>query len=520
MVSVDSEIVLTDPSDTILFDLTEKFGHDAPLKRILQIVLAQGCKSIVVEVHYDEEEWTQERDIFYGKVFKKYPEKCDRLHFFASNLEKKDLNNLTKFKDNYLGFCVLRPLPEQRVVNAIIKPFKDENDPPKSFVLCQEVFPVEILMQDGTSQILEISGFPFMQQDGQAGCCAHAALIMADRFLVQRRNKGKAEDEKKEEPHFLQKIRKFLSLVPGEGRKIPTSGLRPVDISEALEKMGYSALVYEYKKDSHPPFPAEKVIYHYLESRIPVQLIIPTKGARHVLTIIGHSFDPDVWWALAREPYYQRRRSESEGNYHCSTNWIEHFIIQDDNFGPYLTVPKDYVWECETTGQLVVAVPLPPDVNMEGESAESFANYCIASEIDLNGIINASNSGKINDKTFRLFRIMWEHYIRKDLVLRTCLLDTREFIDRYIAEHLKSYYQNVRLYNKIWVTEISIPELFCHNRKRLGEIVIDPTAPPNSLPLPYLAIHVPGVFKTRDVDTDQPTTHYLPDDGAYGHIIR
>ena len=530
MIDADS-IIPIEPSDTILFDLAKRFGPDAPLKRIFQVVLAQGCKVILKDKECEEEEWTSEHNIFYSKLFKKYSDKTERLHFFAEELHEKDLANLSKFKDTYLGFAVLRPLKEQRIVYAVIKPLVDKNDPPKSFVLCQETFPVEVNTKDGIPQTLEVCGFPFMQQDGQAGCCAHAALIMADRFLVQRRNKGKPEEEK-EKPHFLEEISKLLSVVPGEGRKIPTSGLRPIEISEALAGMKYSPLVYEYVKGRTPAFPSERVIYHYLESRIPVQLVIPTAAGRHVLTVIGHSFDPDVWWALAHEPYYKGR--PSGGDYHCSTTWIGNFIVNDDNFGPYLTIPKEYLWPYEESGQLVVAVPLPLHVNMEGESAESYSNYLLSWEVNPRriDIPKALTENKISKDTCDLYELMWDHYRRNDLVLRTFLLDSETFREKHVPHHLKDDYNKVRLPEKIWLTEISIPELFCQPRLRLGEIVIDPTAPSTPLPLSkllphskavppsYLVIHVPGYIKTRDVDTEDTPRHYIYNDRAYKHVIR
>jgi len=349
--------------------------------------------------------------------------------------------------------------------------------------------------------------------------------------LGVRGNLAKAAEEEKEKPHYLQRIIKLLSLVPGEGRKTPTPGLRPVEISEALRGMKYTPLVYEYRKGMKAAFPSERIIYHYLESRIPVQLIIPTATSRHVLTVIGHSFDPDVWWALAHEPYYYRK--PSGGDYHCSTTWIQNFIVHDDNFGPYLTVPKEYLWPYEESGQLVVAVPLPLEVNMEGESAESYANYLLSevNPIDTN-ILNALVQNKISEETHKLYQIMWQHYLRNDLVLRTFLVDSDKFRNKYVPHHIESYYSQVKLPKNIWLTEISIPELFCQTRLRFGEIIIDPTAPSTPLPpsklLPpykpvppsYLAIHVPGYIKTRDVNTEITHDHYIHNDQAYTHAIR
>ena len=529
MIDERTEIFPIENPDCALFDLADKFGHDAPLKRIFQILLAQRCRSIMIENDYDEEEWKQEHKIFYGKLFRNYADKCVRLHFFSSEVIMDNLPYIEKLQDKYLGFCVLRPVPVRKVVNAVVKPLDDKNDPPKSFVLCQETFDVKIDFQNGNSQILKVTGFPFMQQDKHAGCCAHAGLIMAERFLVQRRNRKNPGSN--EQPHLLENIRNTLSTVPGVGRKLPTPGLRAIDISTVLEgAMEYSPLVYVYSKDNKPPFALERMLYHYLESKIPVQLLVPTEGGGHSLTVIGHSFDPDVWWALARESYYRDRPLEELC--HCSTNWIEHFIVQDDNFGPYLTVPKSYIRLCESSGRSAIAVPLPPDVNIEGPTAELIATCCIAKEINVQNMLAAHDNGQISWNTWKLFGVMWSHFLRRDLVLRTFLVDSNEYNNSYVPPHLKPYYNPLRLYNKIWLTEISIPELFSQTRKRVGEILIDPTAPPpsllgqNLLPNPeeaaraVLAIHVPGWIGTRDVDAENLTPNYILDDSVYSHIIR
>lgn len=528
MIDENTEMYGIEHPEGALFDLADKFGHDAPLKRIFQIVLAQGCRSILVEKEYDEEEWKQERKIFYGKLFRKYADKCDRLHFFSSDLTVDDFDHIERFQDKYLGFSVLRPLARRKVVNAVVSPLQDKNEPPKSFVLCQETFPVEINIRNQNSKTLHVTGFPFMQQDKHAACCAHAGLIMADRFLVRRRNRENPGSN--EQPHLLESIRNILSSVPGVGRKIPTHGLGPIDISTVLEEEEYSPLVYVYSEGNKPPFALDRMLYHYLESKIPVQLLIPTRGGGHSLTVIGHSFDPDVWWPLAREPYYRTRPLEEFC--HCSTNWIEHFIVQDDNFGPYLTVPKDYVRSCETSGRSAIAVPFPLDVTIEGPTAELIATCCIAKEVDVQKIIAARNNGQISDNTWKLFEVMWSHFLRRDLVLRTFLVGSDEFKNSYVPAHLKPYYGPLRLYNKVWLTEISIPELFSQTRKRLGEIIIDPTAPPpplvgeNLLPEPeeatraLLAIHVPGWIATRDVDVENLTPNFILDDSVYSHIIR
>lgn len=517
-----------DSPASALFDLTKEYGSgepksDAPLKRIFQIVLAQDCKTVLVESDHEDEEWKSEHSIFYSKLFKNYPNKTKRLHFFKSEVKEVDLCRLSELQTSYLGFCVLRPTKTQKVANALIAPMKDKNEPPKSFVLCQEDFPVEVNTNNNV-QHLTVRGFPFVQQDGNAACCAHVALIMADRFLVQHKNK---QTGKQETAHLVSEIVDFVSSVPTVLRRSPASatGLGPLEIAEALRKMGYVPLVYYFDKNTKSLFPLERVIYHYLESKIPIYVSIATAEGRHALTIIGHSFQPDTWWALAETEYYSRR--PSGGNYHCSTDWIPNFVAHDDNFGPYLIIPKEFFWMAEADRGLSIVVPLPykipaeeghseKTINMTGEHAEFLANSLFESM----AILGGSGNQAVSDETESWAGILREHYKRRDLVLRTCLLTREEFKNKYVPPHLAPYYEIVRLPKTIWLTEVSIPELFSHARLRLGEIIMDPTEP-IAIPAPFLSIHTPGRFIIKDPDSEQPPDEFIiTDDPPHKHIIR
>jgi len=491
-------------SEARLFELTEKFGPDKPLKRIFQTVLAQGCRTILIEYEYEDPDYQNEYNAFYAKLFKTYSNKAERLHFFACDLKQVELAKLSRFESKYLGFCVLRPFQSQKVVNAIIKPVEDRNRPKRLFVLCQKEFPVEIKVSNKNAQKLKIKGFPFIQQDGQLGCCAHASLATIDHFLAS--DYGRA-------PYFVSKIVEAAAQVHDIRRAVPTTGLTALQISAALKEMGYVPLIYQYGEGIQSPFPPERVIYHYMESEIPIMLGIPTESGGHALTIIGHSFEPDMWWALAQSEYYRRR--PSGGPYHCSTTWIQNFVVQDDNFGPYLTVPKEFIW-AKAKEALFIVVPLPKGVHIQGEDAELYAYRILSDPLILKWM---SDTGKKDKTTKKWCGIFFDHLANEDLVLRTCLLDSRQFKERYPAPYLKDFYQKLDMSGKVWVTEISIPELFCQSRLRLGEIIIDSTSS-MKFAHSFISIHLPGIIVTRNVNTEKWTYFSVAGDEPFAHIMR
>ena len=480
-----------------LFDLTGKFGSDAPLKRIFQIVLSQKCRTILVESDHHDTEYTSEFEAFYKGLFKRYSPTTRRLHFFSCDISDRDIPTVDKFGKEYLGFCVLRPFTAQVVAYAVIKPLEDLNYPKRFFVLCQKDFPVKIQVNSNNTRKLVARGFPFIQQDGQLGCCSHVSLSAIDNYLSAK-------------PHTVDKIVQMAALVPGIRRDVPTAGLDAIQICQTLKGMGYAPLIYEYGEKIKSPFPPERVIYHYMESEIPIILGIPTESSGHALTIIGHSFEPDMWWALAQTSYYRRR--PSGGPYHCSTTWIQNFIVNDDNFGPYLTIPKEFIW-AKAQERLLIVVPLPENVYLQGEDAEIYAHRMLSEELVLDWM-RRSAKGSVR----KLSQTLLQHLRNEDVVLRTCLIPSARFKEKYSAPHLHDFYKRLPMPDRIWLTEISIPELFCQSRLRLGEIIMDSTASP--LGHSFLAIHLPGIMITRDPNREHWNYYPIKNDEPFGHLMR
>lgn len=234
-----------------LFDITKDFGRDKPFRRILQIVFSQGCKSVIIEDDYDDPDYRSEYEGHYRALFKKYLGVTERLHFFSCKVKQPDLIDLTQLQDYYLGFCVLRPIGRQRVVNAVVNYTEDKRSTSKRrFLLCREQFEINI----GSSK-LTIQGFPFKQQDSEFGCCAHAVLGMLSKYMAKR---FKIQDA------GFSDIVASTSTAPDERRPIPTTGLTPLQMSYAIKRLGLSPLIYTYGERMRPRFPPERVLYQLL----------------------------------------------------------------------------------------------------------------------------------------------------------------------------------------------------------------------------------------------------------------
>ena len=60
------------------------------------------------------------------------------------------------------------------------------------------------------------------------------------------------------------------------------------------------------------------------------------------MPVIGHTFSEDMWVPDA-DNYFEKQK------YYSSERWMSEFLIHDDNFGPYLCLPRNYLDDHDVT---------------------------------------------------------------------------------------------------------------------------------------------------------------------------
>lgn len=504
-------------------EISEEFGsakehQRIPLARILSILggtFNNQCKTIIIEEGDLDKEYRKEYELFYKHVFdSNSPKKSQRMHFFSKRIDKVDSISIKKCKNEYLGYCTLRPKPYSTISDAFISE-RTVIDVTTRFVF----LPCSIEKRIRLKGIeLKVKGFPFMQQDGRIVACAQAALQIIAHYYYEKR-----EIKKFYTAPDITEIARKSPHQSGE-RHVPTSGLNVIQIRLALEEMGFNPKIYDYsfsKEEEvffqHP----EQVIYRHLESGIPVIVGIETKDSKHALVVIGHTFNPDYWWSQVETLYYNLPKTGFD--YQCSTNWIQNFIVQDDNLGPYFFIPTQFL---RTTFTNCIVVPLEKHVFLPGEDAEKFAYSAVTREEVLD--IMASLAQYLQQKRPDSLTVYWLNLLlecinRKQLILRSYLKDR----DTFLAQDIKDYnnevqkiYKKLKLPNKVWVVEISVPSLFCYARQKCGEILMDPTGDIRFNPC-YLSIHFPGGIIERNILTQKMLFHKIEkDDLPIRHLYR
>jgi len=366
---------------------------------------------------------------------------------------------------------------------------------------------------------LTVNAYPFLQQDGRAVICAHVALSTIAQYF--------AEDfdlKKTTAPYIAEKAFKFT----GESRRFPSRGLTVEEIGFTLKELGFEPLIYDYKlaspqlKARHHP---EQIIYHYLESKIPVIAVIKTvkktpleEPISHAIVVNGHTFSPDAWMSLAAIAYYNDEKTGML--YHCNTNWIEDFLVQDDNFGPYMLASTSFL---QYVACQAIIVPLPHNIFLTAEEVEQFVAHLLLNKAFLGNILAKKYRDQIHkDNEYWLNQFLY-HVQKEELVLRTYLIGSKEWKNNQMEKAKNAGYEKklyeIELPEKIWVVEISWPFIFRHTRFMCGEVLIDPSEKiiPDEQSLMYQAylwVHLPGIIVTRkpkNVRYDDPFVLNCPD---------
>jgi hypothetical protein len=153
-----------------------------------------------------------------------------------------------------------------------------------------------------------------------------------------------------------------------------------------------------------------------------------------------------------------------------SENWTSSFLGHDDNFGPNLCVPRLYIHPKQV--EYVVEL-LKPGIAFGGAQAEALSLqflYSVLNQIDTSGNI-------------------WLHRLACDadpniqrIVLRAIAIDRNKYIKHLSNEKDWKQHSEARqiinilgrlLPQALWIVEISVPQLFPANERKLGEIILN-----------------------------------------------
>ena len=401
-----------------------------------------------------------------------------RLTFFCSSTESKRWDDEDALpEDHLLGYAVvvnLESLSDQRfpktyMLEAVVRPpsvvlHLEGNEifirPVTNYYVHNVAEFETVLGRPPTARRLNLTGSFFTQQNGLTSICAHAALRMAI-------NSSPLLQTQKLTNRYINDLLQINDHNPGKG-------LTREQIEHVVSGLGF--LVHSANFLQNTSIEYDHFMYPSLESCLPTILGIEKwddrshKVSGHVVTVLGHTTNSDRWAPEARRGY---------GNYPVlpyipSAEWCCHYVISDDNYGMYGTLPSDairnFLVPSKNPNQHVsMAISiLPREVSIRGNSAEQLA---IEKTHQLVGKVELETSN------------IWLARLRTQrLVCRTHLQKRGQYIS-FIQEHVPELTEEQHvvlssLPEYVWVSELSLPNIFTGNKHKLGDVVIRANATP------------------------------------------
>jgi len=281
-----------------------------------------GAKAVVVERDYVDHDFLEDFAAYYVRCFKDYARKCTRLHFFrkavgerdfARLLEERDAADAAKLGKAYLGFLVVRPVPQRCVGRTCLITYSEGSG--REYT---NLRPYEASL---FGLRLEVTTLAFQQQDRTVAECATAALWSAFQAT------GKLFGHRIPSPAEITQA--ATRRIPLETRTLPTSGgLSAEQMADAVRACDLEPLHI----GATDPDVLRATVYAYAGADVPVVLVgdvvdlaeppnatEPVAPPSHAVTVTGYNV------AAASGTALDRLRSDR----------IDKLYVHDDAVGPF-----------------------------------------------------------------------------------------------------------------------------------------------------------------------------------------
>ena len=313
-----------------------------------------------------------------------------------------------------------------------------------------------------------LTGSFFCQQNDLTHVCAHAALRMGINSTPTHQG-----------PKLTNKfINNHLTIdhtnAPGKrvgryGAETESVGLTTEQIIAIVRAVGRTEHVAQFYLN--PAIDYEAFIYPMIESGCPTILGVHNAQTAHVLAVLGHTLNSDRWSPEARHGYGAFPITP----YISTSAWADHFIVSDDNFGMYSTLPTEAIrnilvpkYNPNLHAGMAIGL-MPPGVNISGYGAEQTAAGLASKLI---GLTQATPQNK--------WLKMLQSDNRQKLVCRTLLSTKTNYVSmmRNVSDErgkkltqAESDDLQASLPDQFWVTEVTVPNLYTGNKRKIGDII-------------------------------------------------
>ena len=379
----------------LIDDLWKHGGNPQPMHRLCTLMRKMKVKSFIREELERNEELLAERDMATARCEQNIDLTATRLTFFRSWPPSSKWDDPRELPDDHLlGYAVIATL---RLPNDQYRTYLLESVvcPPSIWLSVEKdrmaIEPItnyyvhntrEFETNIGTrakSRTFTLTGSFFAQQNDITHVCAHAALRMAINSSSTLTTK-KLTNQKINEILGIDfsSPKKCVGHIEGDPPETK-AGLDIQELEQVICQIGGRIISADFVQNTFVEY--DQFIYPFVESACPVILGIEgwdfrsSSRINHVVSVLGHTLNSDRWEPEARSGY----GGFPVEPYTPVTGWIGHYIINDDNFGMYVTLPSDMLRNYLVPSKnpnlhatMALAI-VPQDVQISGLSAERMA---------------------------------------------------------------------------------------------------------------------------------------------------
>ena len=495
---VPQRIIACERPFSFYFGLIEPFWkvgdpHEAPLHRLATLARKQGAKALIIEDASGNPCVIDEVNAIDAHFGHGGAAECVTLSFLTEIPQGDDI--VTVSAKSLIGQCTLinyRTATDTAfkltyILEALFATpsLNGKKALLNNFIFAEGTFEVPVL-----GRSFKLAGVCYAQQNSVTSVCAHVSIRMVERTLFPTREATSS-----------------VAVNTLLGETVPSKGLFPEDIATALEKLtghqvahidcaklepsqyvsiltaaadsGEIALLIFKTGAERPPAPLCTIDEApQAGSASPMEAVAgPTetalfaepeegKGEDHVVVGFGYTRNSDEWRPLAIPTYTGHKPSL----YRPASMWVDHFVIHDDNFGPYLTLSSRALEGDRTVRAEKILIVRRRTCTLSADLAETVAAIFLS--MTLPGQAPRVPESRWLDLVTRY---------RGAFVLRPVLVTRQEYRDHVnaMAGHDASQLEHKLttefdiLPDLMWMVEFSLPDLFTGNRAKLGEVLID-----------------------------------------------
>jgi len=362
-----------------------------------------------------------------------------------------------------------------------------------NFINTEATFKIEILGRE-----FPVTGIYYTQQNGITSVCAHASIKMVVRTLhpdqptpTNRTINKLILPDNVLEGVLPSKMAAVIEELAGVSVNVLScEKVDPVSILAAATESGDLALLV-FKTGVPSPVPTG----HRDDAPTIGRRDLRQRTMNHVVVVFGHTRNSDEWHPQAIPVY----AALPYAAYCPSSSWVDHFVIHDDNFGPYFTLSSRALENDLTVQAKTILVIRRQPCHISASSAESTASTVLAHMLPT---IEAVQSDS------------WLHLTigRPRTFVTRPVLVTKENYLAHVAnmeahDGSRATESDIAALQGIpdlfWMVEFTLADLFTGNRSKLGEVLIEALRTDEHLldrRRRVIGIRLPNILLLRDAD--------------------